>query len=147
MEVAESEENSLNLVLFLVELVRLEGKAGSLHVLLKSLRRFVGKLNRSLKQTNGDVLTSIGRQEQSEGWVRSFLSVGIEPPFESDEEGRHQMDVLKHDPMAFLVGTVQEVKGNLILTRTKSDSLEKLLGVHSLLSAEVFDILYRVSTW
>jgi hypothetical protein len=57
------------------------------------------------------------------------------------------MDVLEHNPVAFLVTYFELVEGDNILTLTQGDLMKILVGVNTILSGKTFDILNGVGSW
>ena len=57
------------------------------------------------------------------------------------------MDVLQHDPVAFLVGKIELLVGDNVLSLTKRNLVELLVGVHSLMACKSLDILDGVGSW
>jgi hypothetical protein len=57
------------------------------------------------------------------------------------------VNVLKHNPVAFLVAHFEFVVRVLFLTLSEGDQPEGCLDIDSFLLAEFFDILDRVCTW
>lgn len=62
------------------------------------------------------------------------------------QEWGHEMDVLKHNPVAFFVSHVEFGVSHDILTLTKSNGVQMLDWVHLFLDSERFDIFNRVGT-
>jgi hypothetical protein len=56
------------------------------------------------------------------------------------------MNILKHDPMAFLVTNIKPVVSNLVLTLSKSDLMELLANIDTLRSTKIFNLSYRVGS-
>jgi hypothetical protein len=106
----------------------------------------VGELDGSLEQTNWNTLDWIRGKEHSELLVRALNSIGVKAFLKLLEEIRHQLNVLKHDPVTVLVAKLKIVVCNNILTITKGNSVQHLGGVDSNLSAQILDIDNWVGT-
>lgn len=146
MEVAQGEEDGLDLDLLVLKLSLVEEGESSLQVSLETCGRLVSELDRSLEQADRDLLGGIGSQEETELRIRAFVGVDSESLLELKEEVGHQMHVLKHNPVTFLVGSVEVVVSNDVLSLTQGNSLQMLLRVQFFAEAKSFDILNRVCT-
>ena len=147
MEIAKTEKNGLDLGILIFDVLLGEEGEGTLHVGLETLRRLIGELNGSLKDTNGDFFAGIGGQVEAEVGMGALGGVDIQLLLEVLKETGHQMDVLEHNPVAFLVTNFELVEGNNILTLTQGDLMKVLVGVNTILSGEAFDILNGVGSW
>lgn len=78
--------------------------------------------------------------------MRAFHVVLIEFLLEGLQEVGHELNVLQENPVTFLVSQLKLAKGNNVLTITKSDWVELLLGVNSILSGEGLNINNGVGT-
>ena len=128
MEIAETEEDGLDLGLHLFEIVLCEESECSLHVGFEALRRLICELNGSLKDTNGDFLAGVSREIESEVGVRALSGIDIQFLFKLLQEAGHEMDVLEHDPVAFLVTDLKLVESDDILTLTQGDLMQVFVG-------------------
>jgi len=146
VEVAESEEDGLDLWIFVLNLFFGELSKGSLDVLFNTLWWLIGKLDRSFKETNWDGFTWIRGDEESETWVRSFGGESIKLLLKIKQETWHEMNVLEHDPVTILMTNIKFVHGNDILSLTKGNGMKHLHWVNSLLSSEGLDSQYWVGT-
>jgi len=146
VEVSESEQHSSDLGLSFIELFSLVRDESSVHVSLESSWRLVGKLDRLLKEVNRDGVTGIRGQEDSESRVGSLSNEGLHSLSELKEESGHQVHVLEHNPLAFLVAHIEELVGNNILTLSKGDLSELLSGVESMLDSKSLHVLNGVGS-
>jgi hypothetical protein len=103
VEIAETKEDGSDLGLTLIEFLLLVHGDSTLHVGFESCGRLVGELDGSLKQVDGNTVTGVRRQEESEVLVRSFNGKGVELLGDLVQESRHEMHVLQHDPLSFFV--------------------------------------------
>ena len=147
MEVAETEENCLDLDIVVFELIFREESESSLHVLFESLWRLVSELNASLKKTNWDVLTWIRRKEESETWISLILSEQIKFLLKIFQEEWHEMNVLEHDPVSLFVTDLKLVHGNDILSLTEGNGVKTLVDINSILLGKLLDILNWIGSW
>jgi hypothetical protein len=147
MEITKTEEDCLDLGFHLFEIVLGEESQCSLHVCLEALRRLIGKLNGSLKDTNGDFLAGVSREIKSKIGVRALSGIDIQFLFKLFQEAGHEMDVLEHNPVAFLVADLKLVECDNILTLTQGDLMKVFVGVNSILSCQSFDVLDWVGSW
>jgi len=146
MEVSETEEHSSNLSLLLVEFLSLVGHESSVHVGLESSWGLVGQLDGLLEEINRDGVTGIRCQEDSESGVGSLSNELLHSLGKLKEETGHQMHVLKHNPLSFLVSHIEELVGNNILTLSKGDLGKLLGGVESVLKCKSLHVFNRVSS-
>ena len=146
MEVAESEEDGLDLWIFVLNLFFGELSESSLDVLFDTLWWLIGELDRSLKETDWNGLVGIRGDEESETWVRSLSGESIKLLLKIKQEAWHEMNVLKHDPVTIFMTNIKFVHGNNILSLTKGNSVKHLHWVDSLLSGECLDSQYWVGT-
>ena len=146
MEVAETEEDGLDLGVLIFNVLLGEEGEGTLHVGLETLRGLVSELDGSLEDTNGDFLAGIGREIESEVGVGALSCIDIQFLLKILEEGWHEMDVLEHDPVALLVADFKFVQGNDVLTLTQGNLMKVLVGVNSIPSCEYLNILDGVGS-
>jgi len=135
VEIAETEEDSLDLGIFVLNILLAEECEGTFHVRLNTLRRLVGELNGSLKDTDGDVLAGVSGQVETEVGMGALSCIHIQFLLKILEEARHEMDVLEHNPVTLLVTNFKLVQGNNILTLTQGDLMKLLVGVNTILSS------------
>lgn len=146
VEVAETEQDSPDLGITIIKLLLLVHSDSTLHVGLESCWGLVSKLDGSLKQVDGDILCWVRRQEKSEGLVRSFNGEGIELLKHLIQEIRHEMDVLKHNPLAFFVSHFEEVHGDDVLTLTEGNLVELLSGIKTEALGQTLYVLNRIGS-
>jgi len=103
VEIAETEKDSPDFGFALIEFLLLVHSDSTLHVGLESCRRLVGELDGSLEQVDRNTVTGVRRQEESEVLVRSFNGKDVKLLGDLIQESRHEMHVLQHDPLSFLV--------------------------------------------
>mmetsp|Transcript_108033 Transcript_108033/g.150713 ORF Transcript_108033/g.150713 Transcript_108033/m.150713 type:complete len:241 (+) Transcript_108033:1417-2139(+) len=148
MEEAKTEQNGSNLDVLIIDIFLREVGPSSLHVGSQTGGGLIGKLDASLQNTVGDGVGRFGRQIESESGVTRglLLSLSIQHLLELNKPSRHQMNVLKHDPMSILETGLQSLHSDLVLTLTQSNLEEGLSYLETLLLGELLDINNGIGT-
>lgn len=153
MEEAQTEQNALDLRVLLVDLLLGEIGEGSLHVGLNAGRRLVGQLDRPVQNTDRHTSRWLSRKQQPEIDVRASSIAGerVEDLLEFDQPTRHEVDVLKHDPVALLVALLDSSPGDLVLTLAQRNTEERFSSLDPVSIAialdDLFHLLNRIGTW
>jgi hypothetical protein len=147
VEVAKSEQDGFDFGLLLVNFLFGEEGEGTFHVGFESLWWLVSQLNASLEKTNWNGLRWIRGKVKTETWVGTFDGEGIKLLFQLSQEARHEMDVLKHNPVTFFVTDIEPLMRNNILTLTQGNRMQHLCWIDSILPCQILDILYWIGSW
>ena len=144
MEEAQTEQNALDLRILLVDLLLGEIGEGSLHVGLNARGRLVGQLDRSVQNTDRHTSRWLSRKQQPEIDMRASSIAGerVEDLLEFDQPTRHEVDILKHDPVALLVTLLDSSPGDLVLTLTQRNTEEGFSSLDPVSIAIALDDLF-----
>mmetsp|Transcript_33278 Transcript_33278/g.71326 ORF Transcript_33278/g.71326 Transcript_33278/m.71326 type:complete len:451 (-) Transcript_33278:1539-2891(-) len=115
VEVAQGEEDGLDLRVAVLEVLFAEECERSPQVGQHPLGRLVGELNRALQDANGNTIARIGREENSKVGMAVLDCEDVQLLLELDAPLGHQVNVLEHDPMTFAVANVKLRHGNDVL--------------------------------
>mmetsp|Transcript_25510 Transcript_25510/g.75968 ORF Transcript_25510/g.75968 Transcript_25510/m.75968 type:complete len:302 (-) Transcript_25510:4520-5425(-) len=121
MEVAESEEDRLDLSVLVLKVLLAEESERATQVCEHSLRRLVGQLDGSLKDANRDAIVGVRREEHAEVRVAVLHGKHVKLLLELDAPLGHQVDVLQHDPMSIAMPNVELGHGHHVLSLTHSN--------------------------
>jgi hypothetical protein len=148
VEEAESKENTFNFGIFVFNFFfRVEGP-GLLHVGLETSRWLVREFDGTIEQSDRNTVGRFRGQEESEiGRPSTLATIEIKNLFKFDEPSRHEMNIFKHDPVAFFVSFLDFFFSYFVLALSQSEREETFTSFNSLSFGYFFYLLNGISPW